>query len=491
MVGRIRRFCPAISLIPATIRACFGGRDLGVMATETSRQSPSRARRLFPLYFSPIESLFIADDRRDYPMAFIVQLIFSGNVNRAAFESALPAALERHPFLIAHRQMAKQGLPCWVLADGTLPIVDWGQDGNPLDLPRGESIDLTKEVGLRIWIRQGPNRTAMTFQFHHSCCDGIGGYRFIGDLLALYGRQTGSDPSAYELSSLEPELLRNRKMRMTELAFRGQAWRLSKRCWAECFKIFRRKISPLSAPADALHDNDQTAYPGIVVSSFDRETYSRFTSAATQLEIGINDLLIAALFKTLHEWNIQNRSTTNTGWLRIMMPTDMREAEDFGMPAANIVSYTFLTRSTREVQDLSSLGAGICLETALIKNERRGLLFGDTLGGAMRHRWMLPWMVSGKRCLATAVLSNAGDPTKRFTAKLQRDKGRIVAGDLILEDIVGVPPLRIRTHVTIAIITYLRKLSICIRCCPRQFSLDDARRLSNMYSQSISELANE
>ncbi len=459
------------------------------MATEMIRQSALGSKRLFPLYFTPIETLFVADSRPDYPMAFILQLIFSGSVDRPSFEIALSAALKRHPLLIAHRQLAKKGLPCWVIADGAQPLVEWGNEGDPIQFPRGELIDLAKEVGLRIWVREGSGSTVLTLQFHHSCCDGIGGYRFVGDLLALYGRETGGDPSSYELSPLEPELLRNRKMRMTELAFRGQAWRLTKRCWAEFYKIFRRKISPLSPPGRAVHIKDSAPYPGIVVSTFDRDTHSQLMSAAAKLEIGINDLLIAALFKTLNDWNVRYKSESNTRWLRIMMPTDMREAEDFGMPAANIVNYTFLTRNTLESQNLAALGPGILRETTRIKNERRGLAFGDTLSGAIRYRWMLPWMVSGRRCQATAVLSNAGDPTKRFTAKLPRNKGRIVAGNLILDDFIGVPPLRIKTHVTISIITYLRKLSICVRCCPMLFSIHDARRLSEMYTQAIREMA--
>ncbi len=455
-----------------------------------SSETTFRGKRLFPLYFSPIESLFIADDRPDYPMAFIVQMTFKGNVNRAVFDEALQLALARHPLLKSHRKIAKQRLPCWVYASETMPVVDWGNEGDPIELPNGESINLEREVGLRIWIRENSDATVMTMQFHHSCCDGIGGYRFIGDLLALYGQRTSFDPSLYELSPLDPELLRNRKMRMTEYAFRGKTWQLHWRCWKECAKLFRRKISPLAPPAHASAESSLAnyPYPQIVVSSFDRETHARLTSAANENHITTNDWLIAALFKTLQDWNVLYKSPVNTSWMRIMMPTDMRDAEDYGMPAANIVSYTFLVRSMRESQNAKSLCAGICRETALIKQERRGILFGDTLGGAMQFRWLLPFMASGKRCLATAVLSNAGDPSKRFIAKLPRSKGRIVAGDLVLENIIGVPPIRINTHVTISVISYMRKLEICLRCCPRKFSASDAQRLSAMYTKSIREL---
>ncbi len=461
---------------------------MSVNASPPASQTTSRAKRLFPLYFSPIESLFVADDRPDYPMAFIVQMTFSGNVNRTAFESALPAALARHPLLKSHRQMAKQGLPCWVPAPDTMPVVDWGNEGDPVDLSQGESINLEMEVGLRIWIREGSGTTLMTMQFHHSCCDGIGGYRFIGDLLALYGQISGSDSTRYELAPLDPKLLRNRKMRMTEFAFRGKTWQLQWRCLKEFSKLFRKKISPVAPPVIAPAKSNRAAYPQIVVASFDRETYTRLTNAANEKQIGFNDWLVTSLFKTLHDWNIQSESPSNTPWIRIMMPTDMRETEDYAMPAANIVSYTFLTRRMSECRCSKSLVESIRSETALIKNERRGLLFGDALGGATKYRWVLPFMASSKRCLTTAVLSNAGDPSKRFIAKLPRDKGRIIAGNLVLENIIGVPPLRINTHTSISIITYMRKLEICMRCCPEKFSTVDAKRLVDMYAQSIREL---
>ena len=49
-----------------------------------------------------------------------------------------------------------------------------------------------------------------------------------------------------------------------------------------------------------------------------------------------------------------------------------------------------------------------------------------------------------RSCIATTCLSNIGDPSKRFTADLPREEGRIVAGNLTLEDIRGVPPIRQR-----------------------------------------------
>jgi hypothetical protein len=467
---------------------------LPAMSTPLSENlnGPSAGKtRLFPLHLSPIESLFCADDRPAYPMTFTVQFVFTGNVNMPAFEVALLAALARHPLLRSHRKPAKRGLPCWVLSECTMPIVDWGPPNEPLHLPSGEPIDLANEVGLRIWVRVGDGRSTITFQFHHACCDGIGSYRFLGDLLALYGKLTGIDGQAYELAPLEAATLRQRRLRMTELAFRGQRRRLVWRCLQQWFEVYRRRIAPLWPLRQRLTEKQRAEFPGMVVYSFDRDGHDAIRAAAGQLHITVNDFLIAALFQTIHDWNIRRNPWWPGRWLRIMMPTDMRDVQDYSMPAANLVSYTFITRSARASQCARALAPGIRDETSLIAQLKRGAMFGDAVAGAMTYRWLLPYLVSGERCLATAVLSNVGDPTKRFIAKLPRSAGRIVAGNLILEDIVGVPPLRPKTNVTICAMTYRRRLTICMRCSPHFFTIEDTRQLNEWYIQRVQGLAAE
>ena len=457
-------------------------------ASESVNASAEKTR-LFPLHLSPIESLFCADDRPAFPMTFVLQFVFAGNVDRPAFEAALPAALVRHPLLRSLRKPAKRGLPCWVSAEGTAPVVDWGPEQEPLHLPNGERIDLAQEVGLRIWVRQGDGRSVVTFQFHHSCCDGIGSYRFLGDLLALYGKRTGKAGPAYELAPLDAGTLRQRKLRMTELAFRGHGRQLARRSVQQGFQVFGRRIAPLAPPPRRPPGEPPAEFPGIAVCSFDRDAHDRIRAGAGQLGVTVNDLLIAALFQTMHDWNVRRHAVWPGRWLRIMMPTDMRDVQDYSMPAANLVSYTFITRGTRASQSARALVAGIRDETRLIAQEKRGIAFGDAVAGASMYRWLLPYLLSGERCLATAVLSNAGDPTKRFLAELPRSDGRVVAGNLVLEDIRGVPPLRPKTNVTISAMSYLRKLTICMRCSPHLFGMDDTRRLNEWFVERIQSLA--
>src|SRR5687768_6982758 len=100
---------------------------------------------LFPLYLTPLERFFCADDRPALPMAFVVVLDFTGVVDRPSFERALRDAIDRHPLLNAFIRPAKRGRPCWVGSKGDGPAVDWGDLSRPVELPRGERIDLASE----------------------------------------------------------------------------------------------------------------------------------------------------------------------------------------------------------------------------------------------------------------------------------------------------------------------------------------------------------
>lgn len=440
-------------------------------------------QRVFPLHLSPIEVFMLADDRSDYPMTFVIQLRLTGQVDRVAFEAALVETLQRHPLLRAFIQTGKGGLPCWMLAEEAAPAVDWAEEGTPTVCPRGERIDLASETGLRVWVRQGPLAARVVLQFHHACCDGTGAYRFIGDLLAGYGMRTALGDQSPSLGTMQTGLLRNRKQRMLGVAGES-AWGLRRRAIRAAWRILSRRPRPLAAPRAAGGNGDTLSeFPGFLCASLDRAAQQRLRDVAGQFGATLNDLLLRDLFLTLEAWN--RRQACGRRRLRIMMPTDLRGGEDFEMPAANLTSYTFLTRRARQCASPDKLLEGIRNETSLIKHRRAGTEFADMVLTASRVRWLLPFCLSRDVCLATAVLSNAGDPSRRFTAQFPRQAGRAVCGNLVLEEITGVPPLRRKTRATFSVSQYGRCLSISLRCDPHLFNQTDTAALLDSYIQRL------
>jgi hypothetical protein len=446
---------------------------------------------VFPLHLTPLDAFFCAEDHPAYPMTSVIHLDFSGTLDPELFEAALDDALNRHPLLSALIRPAKRSMPCWV-PTRLRPRMDWGSCDEPIACPEGEAIDLSREVGLRVWGRIGDNAARLTLQVHHACTDGTGVYRFLGDLLACYGIRaakgaggvTGKDVP--ELGEVDPRLLRGRRRRMGDVAFHGTRAQFMRAGFRQCWDVFGKRIQPIAVPTQGGGSQRVlTPFPGVFSKTFSREQHKLLRAAAGKYGAMLNDLLLAEMFQTIRQWNQQLAGRPPQGWLRIMMPYDLRDKQDYEMPAANMTAYTFITRRSRDCAHLETLVRDVREETARIKHGRLGTSFVDALMLAEYGPKILEFLLRRDRCMSTVILSNIGEPSRRFTARLPRKGGKIRCGNLVLEQITGVPPLRRKSHATFAIFTYARELTISLRCNPYCFTMEQCEALLDMYMQRL------
>ncbi len=446
-------------------------------------------QRVFPLYLTPLEKLLRADDHARYPMTFVLEMVFSGTIDRPAFEAALAEALARHPLLVSHILPGKRKIPCWVSANGQMPAVNWGDGDLPLDYANGEGIDLGHEVGLRIWVRQEPGRARLITQFHHACCDGVGAYQFLGDLLALYAAHVAPDSPHPTLKPIDLSRLRHRAHGCMEIATSHQFGRQAKSSLPHAYDMLIRGCTALR-PARTNGNGQPPTLPGIHSFTFDQAEHRRLRLAANQQGVTLNDLLLHELFLVMDEWNA-NGGPSKRGWrFRVMMPVCLRQRADLRTPAANIIGYAFITRRSAQLRGDPQLHLqGIRDETAQIKNRQMAKRFVDTIAAAAAVPGLLPSVVNIPRALATVIFSNLGDPTRRFTARFPRKEGRLVCGNLTLEDVTGIPPIRPKTRAALLILSYNLKLTINLRCDPHRFTSSDTQQLLSLYTSRLQAIA--
>lgn len=444
--------------------------------------------RVFPLQLSPLEYAMVADDQPAYPMTYVIQLQLLGQLSTEAFKAATHDALDRHPLMRSIIAVRKANKPCWVEAKDIEPFMDCAPEGTPVGCERGELIDPTQEIGVRIWVRQGAERATVLFQFHHANTDGTGSYRFIGDILAGYGMRTGSPENRPTYGDLDRQLLRNRTRNTLNLAI-GPARGFRRSVLRGGWRVVSRRPAKVAPPRNVAIDGRVLDFPGFVTCSFDRGEHRQLRDTADRLGVFLNDLLLRDMFLTLAEWNERQRGAGRRRPICIMMPTDLRSADDYLMPSANMTGYTFLTRRRRELKSPEALLESIREQTAAIKHERTGAAWADMAYGASTVRGLLPFLLKRNLCFATAVLSNIADPSRRFTATFARKARQVICGDTILEGITGVPPLRRNTRAVFSSSQYGNELTISLRCDPHYFRLEDAEELLQMYRRQLAESA--
>ena len=438
---------------------------------------------LFPLPLTPFEIFMLTDDRPDYPMTFPCQLKFSGQMDREAFASALDEALSRHPLFCA--LVDRRSGPCWRLADGLKPRVDWDACGVPLRCPDGERIDLTREVGLRIWVREGDGTTELTLQVQHCSSDGVGVGRFLGDLLAAYGARTGSGGRSPVLPPVDAANLLKRGhfevVAPSEPVSRGRAaWEAVR----EAGKWLWWRPTPLCAPNS--RPPTPADFPGIHSHTFDEVQTRRLRSAATQQHVSLNDLFLRDLFHAIVDWNERIRPARPGSRLRINMPINLRSRIHNRMPAANAMSFAFLTRRLDQCRDRRALLNGIRRETDVIRRCGLGMYFLGGVACSQRVPGLLRLAVAGHRCFSTAVCSHMGEASRRFGVRFPREAGnKVVAGNVILENVTATPPVRPKTRAAFTTSIYAGTLTVSVRCDPHLFAAEDSRRLLGLYVEKL------
>jgi NRPS condensation-like uncharacterized protein len=433
---------------------------------------------LFPLPLTPLEAFMFADTSPGYSMLCDCELQFTGEIDRGTFDRGLQFALERNP-LLRSLVVTKGKASTWVSTE-RLPAVDWAPMGEPFHDYYDTHIDLKTDIGLRVHVRHSDERSTVLFQFHHACCDGIGVLGFVEDFLAGYAT-AHSEQSQATPRSIDPSRLFNR-------GFAG----ISERTWIqklfvdpyvgarEGIRFFWQKPRPLAGNKSPTEAGKRFA-PGFIQRCVDATVSKGLRRAASSLDATANDLLLRDLFVTLQEWNLSREGKACSKYLRILMPQNLRHRDDRAMPAANCMSFAFITRPSAKCGDPNWLLKSIQEETNAIKDEQLSKHFLGSLDTAVKAG-ILPWFLKQKMCFSTTVLTNLGDPTRRFTSRFPRASGGgLQVGNIVLDAVVGAPPLRPETNAAFAAFASGREMIFTLRCNPHLFTEEAAESLLDQF----------
>lgn len=461
--------------------------------SEASNQAGGEC--IFPLPLEPYERYMLADDKPDYPMVFVIAVELSGTLRRPEFETSLQTALERHPLLRCRVEWIRDREWCWTPVDSLVPQLDWSRGCGSLDATRAQPIDLTREIGMRVAVCQTSNRAHVSFQFHHAATDGIGGMQFIGDVLGVYGQMTAAPGD--EIPELEPlrlQLLAERG----RLRFDGAAPRRGflARTASRVLSMLRQIPSPLAVPGPSSAGQISRRqsfrprvanqhFPAFVSRSLPREILQGLKKQAAAKMVTVNDLLVLDMFRTIRDWNRVCGRRDNRAWYRIGIPISLRTPLEDELPAANVVSFLFITRRARDCNREDELLQFIHRETEAVNQGNNRLIFALALSKVLKIPGLLAGLLRVPVCQATAILANVGDVRRQFRVRFPLKHGRCVAGNVTLEALRGVAPIRDKTRLAVSLGTYAGVLLVNLQCDPRYYTRHEAEQLADLFAERI------
>lgn len=439
---------------------------------------------IFPLPLAPFEHYMLADDRPDHPMSFFIQMKFQGRFDSALLNSALKTALKLHPLLNSRIQGSAKDPTSritWVQADSPVPPIDWNDAGVPIRFATGRWMDLRSETGIRLWLREAEMTTTLMLQIHHCCCDGIGASSFIETLLTAYHLlYTSASASAAE-ELFDATLLRDRDPSCS-------TWRrILKTAWHAIFRISqycKKAPAPLATPRDLpLDDSGNDQFPGFHTYTFDEAETEQIQMAAKQLGVSLNVLLMRDLFLSLDQWNRRYSLDHRSRNIRIYMPINLRRPIHRRMPASNMVSLLLLNQEANQLGDPNRLLGDLHAQIEQTLRLRKFLAFLPALKLLGMIPGRLQALMQRPQCRATAVMTNLGVLGTR--SPLLRPDRRLVSGDVVLESVEVVLPLRPLTHAVFAALNYGGKLNLTLSYDPRWIDATDGIQLLESFVRQL------
>jgi hypothetical protein len=245
-----------------------------------------------------------------------------------------------------------------------------------------------------------------------------------------------------------------------------------------------RRPAPLASPLGTIDEAmPPPVFPTPLVSQFDAIETGRILATSKGQGVTVNDLLVRDLFLAVGTWRKKWHLGSDRDWLRFSIPINLRTSADGQMPMSNSVSSVFLDRRGDDFYDTDRLLAGIHRQMGLIKRLRLQYTFILSLGVS---RWLPGGIARGTqadRCPLTSWVSNLGNVLSQ--TPLPRRDDRIIAGNVVLESVDYVIPLRPHVHAAFCVYTYAGRLRVLMHFDPRAIDDDKARELLDTYLQQV------
>lgn len=464
------------------------------LSQETPRSS---AAPLFPAPLTVFEDYMFLDHTATYPAAIVCRLRFAGRLDVDALRRALEIAIRRHPLFAC--RVEKNGRDArWVPDAAPLSFVAarretlLGADGDAY-FENVRALRLDQTPGLQISVVWDDVSADVAFRCHHAIADGNGVQTFVADALVEYAALVGAVPPNVERRPLDFDALKRRgRFGLTLKSYCLNYFYTTATTLRFLFGR-PRAFAPLAdAPEPTVREADVDEIrrrPELLTKTLSADATRRCFATAKRLGITVNDLALSAFVWALDEIR-RSRGESLGGRTRIATPINLRTKNHLASPACNVVTMTFVDFSRSARRDPRRLLRATRRRMNVVKKRDQKyfldltLKVGRFLAGLLGSDLSL--FLRSNQCRATATFSNVGRVLLDLPLARTED-GRVRVGDLVLNGIEIAPPIRNRSPISVAALTYAERLTFGFRFDPRYLTPEEARTFLDDFADACAD----
>lgn len=443
--------------------------------------------------FNCVDKCLLALDGINEPMLFHLVLHLQGNVNHARLYEAISSAQRVHPVM---RTVLRMRRLKWVrqieedVGRGVLTIANQAQAGDMdyLSSWMNQPLNPWRDFPVRVLLlAKGEAEHLLVFTFHHSSADGLRALLFVRTTVEIYNSEPSRDRRAapFWADSLADLGTRRRGDELLQFAH-SQRTEVGHYYRKVIFSLLRRFVAGTFLPPTRLyHDRSGTSRElrsCLTVMSHDE--LELIQARARAAGVTLNDILVAACFRTVEKWNGMHGKASNR--IRIMIPVNVG-LKGFGNIISNQASWFSLPTTPRDRADQAELLRKVSTGTAQAIANRTAFSLIYYFYMCSRFplfvmRWICRFLIGTRIYIDTILITNVGFVWPKSGS---REAAVSTMGDARIANVSGFAPVVTPMGLSIVACTYNGNLNLSLTYRPALFSGEKAEMFLRLYFEEV------
>ena len=431
------------------------------------------------LPFNVVDEAIFHLDSVDEPWSIHLEVHLGGRLDTGRLQESLQKALLLHPLARARREASRSTDMGYVWAIPRVP------PGVPLQLRTcadeaalsavrdrllGSRVPVDKGPPLSVILVRCPDGDRLIFNICHVAGDGMGSLRLLRSVARAYAGKPDPVPR------IDLEEVHNLTERLSNQSVRVRMQRV-----AELVRMSAHAL--VSPPSRVAREGtrDRLGYGCCLRRLTAKETAS--LRPKQRYGATINDLLLAALHRTIARWNrLHDKPCDRIG---VMMPLNLRSPGRIHEVFCNLSLFVSVSSVAADRQDAGRLMAAISRQTSLLKKGAGAALI-EVLAGS-------PFLPVGIKRSLTALIPLTRE---RFVESANLSNLGRIEGSLSFGKEAGgepralwfSPPCKMPIGISLGAMTHAGRLHLGMRYRPSIFGSEAACRFMDLYVESLFDL---